>query len=261
MWRAVVLSLVLISPVFANAPDRSIRPLPRGVSAEAIAKAEQSAALPKTSTAKRGFGLRRLFQGKRPQRPTQRPAGLKQKRAQQIAVSARGSVCGVATIKGTVIPPIQGRGACGVPNAVRLSSVDGVGLSQQPTIDCTTAKALNSWVKNGLKPAVGNVGGGVRSLKIVAHYACRNRNSAKSGRLSEHAKGRAVDISAINLNNGQTITVLKGWRTKQQGPILKRAHKAACGPFGTVLGPNANRFHQDHFHFDTARYRSGSYCR
>jgi hypothetical protein len=38
-------------------------------------------------------------------------------------------------------------------------------------------------------------------------------------------------------------------------------HKAACGPFGTVLGPNSNRFHQDHFHFDTARYRSGSYCR
>jgi hypothetical protein len=28
-----------------------------------------------------------------------------------------------------------------------------------------------------------------------------------------------------------------------------------------VLGPNANSFHRDHFHFDTARYRSGSYCR
>jgi len=38
-------------------------------------------------------------------------------------------------------------------------------------------------------------------------------------------------------------------------------HRAACGPFGTVLGPNADRFHQDHFHFDTARHRSGPYCR
>jgi len=28
-----------------------------------------------------------------------------------------------------------------------------------------------------------------------------------------------------------------------------------------VLGPEAARYHQDHFHFDTARYRSGSYCR
>ncbi|WP_298298389.1 extensin family protein [uncultured Litoreibacter sp.] len=261
VWRALFLSAVLVSPAFANAPERSIRPLPRGVSIQAVVKAEQAAALPKTSTAKRGFGLKRLFHGKRPQRPTQRPAGLKQKRAQQIAVSAKGSVCGVPEIKGAAIGAIAGRGACGVQNAVRLTSVSGVGLSQKPTIDCTTAKALNTWVKNGLKPAVGKVGGGVRSLKVVAHYACRNRNSAKSGRLSEHAKGRAVDISAINLNNGQTITVLKGWRAKQQGPILKKAHKAACGPFGTVLGPNANRFHQDHFHFDTARYRSGSYCR
>jgi len=30
---------------------------------------------------------------------------------------------------------------------------------------------------------------------------------------------------------------------------------------GTVLGPEANRFHRDHFHFDTAEYRSGPYCR
>lgn len=261
MLRAVLLSFLFVSPAFANAPDRSQRPLPRGVSIEAVVQAERMTTLPKTSTAKRGFGLARLFQGKRPARPSQRPANIKQKRAQQIAVSAKGSVCGVAAIKGAVIPAIRGRGACGVPNAVRLTSVSGVALSQKPTIDCATAKALNTWVKNGLKPAVGKVGGGVRSLKIVAHYACRNRNSAKSGKLSEHAKGRAVDISAINLNNGQAITVLKGWRNKQQGPILKRAHKAACGPFGTVLGPNANRFHQDHFHFDTARYRSGSYCR
>jgi hypothetical protein len=42
---------------------------------------------------------------------------------------------------------------------------------------------------------------------------------------------------------------------------MRRMHRGACGPFGTVLGPEADRYHQDHFHFDTARYRSGSYCR
>ena len=31
-------------------------------------------------------------------------------------------------------------------------------------------------------------------------------------------------------------------------------------PAGTALGPNANRFHRDYLHFDTARYRRGSYC-
>ena len=33
------------------------------------------------------------------------------------------------------------------------------------------------------------------------------------------------------------------------------------GGFGTVLGPESDQFHQDHFHFDTARHRGGPYCR
>ena len=32
------------------------------------------------------------------------------------------------------------------------------------------------------------------------------------------------------------MTVLRGWRDGTQGPILRQMHKAACGPFGTVLG-------------------------
>lgn len=252
-------------PAFAIAPETSLRPLPRGATVAAVRQAERLNSLPKTTAKKRGLGLARLFQGKRVDRPKQRPRVqtgiLREARAGRAQRSLKGSVCGVPEIKGTAIGNVPGPGACGVPEAVQVSSVGGVTLAQQPKIDCTTAKALNTWVKSGLKPAVGNLGGGVKSLGVVAHYACRNRNSAKSGRLSEHAKGRAVDIAAINLNNGQQITVLKGWRNAQTGPILKRAHKAACGPFGTVLGPNANRFHQDHFHFDTARYRSGSYCR
>ena len=249
-----------VSSAMADAPDRSQRPLPRGTTLEAVAQAEQTAA-PKTTAKRRGLGLAQLFNGKRQARPKARPGDLVQTRAGQVKQSLKGSVCGVPEIKGQAIGNVPGPGACGVPDAVQVTSVDGVSLAMQPKIDCTTAKALNQWVKSGLKPAVGNTGGGVKSLRIVAHYACRNRNSARSGRLSEHAKGRAVDIAAINLNNGQQITVLQGWRHKQTGPILKRAHKAACGPFGTVLGPNANKFHQDHFHFDTARYRSGSYCR
>lgn len=260
----IVLGLTMpmaIMPIMADAPLASSRPLPRATSVAAIVQAERLNTLPKTTREKRGFGLSQLFGGKRAERPKLRPGNLRKTRAGQVQRSLKGSVCGVPEIKGAAIGNVPGPGACGVPDAVQLTSVAGVALTQQPKIDCTTAKALNTWIKSGLKPAVGNTGGGVKSLRVVSHYACRNRNSAKSGRLSEHAKGRAIDIAAINLNNGQQITVLKGWRNAQQGPILKKAHKAACGPFGTVLGPNANRFHQDHFHFDTARYRSGSYCR
>jgi len=63
------------------------------------------------------------------------------------------------------------------------------------------------------------------------------------------------------LKSGQEITVLTDWGRGDRGRALRQMWRAACGPFGTVLGPEANRFHRDHFHFDTARYRSGSYCR
>lgn len=259
VWGMAAICIMLQVPAAgALAPDSSLRPLPRGVSIQPVEAAKPAVQTAETKERKGLFGFLKLDKS---QRPTKRPSGLSKKAAARIAKGAQGSVCGDGSIKGSVIKPIRGRGACGVANAVKITAVDGVGLTQHATIDCVTAKALKSWVRNGLKPAVGKVGGGVKSLKVVAHYACRNRNNKRGGRLSEHAKGRAIDIAAINLNNGQQITVLKGWRNRQQGPILKRAHKAACGPFGTVLGPNANRYHQDHFHFDTARYRSGSYCR
>jgi hypothetical protein len=79
--------------------------------------------------------------------------------------------------------------------------------------------------------------------------------------LSEHSFGKAIDIAGIGLKSGREITVLTGWNSSRDSAALRRMWRAACGPFGTVLGPNANRFHRDHFHFDTASYRSGSYCR
>ena len=63
------------------------------------------------------------------------------------------------------------------------------------------------------------------------------------------------------MQDGSEITVLQGWRAESTSRAMRKMHKAACGPFGTVLGPQADRFHQDHFHFDTARYRSGTFCR
>lgn len=42
--------------------------------------------------------------------------------------------------------------------------------------------------------------------------------------------------------------------------FLKRVHKEACGFFGTVLGPEANEAHRDHFHFDMAARRRSNYC-
>jgi hypothetical protein len=128
-------------------------------------------------------------------------------------------------------------------------------------MDCDTAKALDSWVEKGAKPTVGRLGGGLKQINVIAGYSCRSRNSRAGAKLSEHGKGRAIDISGITLANGKTISVLDGWKKRADRKLLERLHKSACGPFGTVLGPKSDRYHQDHFHFDTARHRGGTYCK
>ena len=42
--------------------------------------------------------------------------------------------------------------------------------------------------------------------------------------------------------------------------FLKTLHRLACKTFGTVLGPEANDAHRDHFHFDLAPRRRSNYC-
>ena len=196
-------------------------------------------------------------------RPYLRPAALTQRVTEQAAAAIRGQICGDPAIQGEVISDIAGPGGCGVIGAVRVKSVAGIRLTTQPTIDCNTAKALRRWVTDGIVPAVGDIGGGVAALRIVGHYTCRNRvgGSGTNNKLSEHGRGRAVDIGGIQLKSGRELTVLTDWNEGAAGQQLKAMWKAACGPFGTVLGPSANAAHRDHFHVDTARYRNGTYCR
>ena len=195
-------------------------------------------------------------------RPSLRPRRVTQAAAKVVTLRAKGAICGTSAIQGDVIAPVTGKlRGCGVPNAVRVRSVQGVALSTPAVMDCTTAKALNTWVARAVLPEFGAKGGGVRRLRVAAGYACRTRNSQPGAKISEHGKGRAIDISGIDLRDGTRVTLLGDWGKGSNGRILRRLWQAACGPFGTVLGPESNRFHRDHFHFDTARYRSGPYCR
>lgn len=269
----------------AQAPSQSLRPMPRETGTDQP--------ISRTQVSKRGVVVRigadirpRPRPGKtvkivrtrvaattpglaRSPQPKKRPRNLlkrfERKAASPAVVAKRqpkkGSVCGDRSIRGQIATPVAGRlKGCGIASPVRVTEVSGVKLSQASLMDCTTAQALKSWIDKGVKPAVGKQGGGVASLRIVAHYQCRTRNHRPGAKISEHGKGRAIDIAGIRLKNGHEMSVLRGWRG-QDSTALKQMHKAACGPFGTVLGPNADRHHQDHFHFDTARYRSGTYCR
>ena len=195
-------------------------------------------------------------------RPMFRSRKVEKQARVQRQLLARGAVCGDVAIQGEAIGQVKGKlRGCGVENAVRVRSVAGVTLSQSSVMDCRTAKALKTWLEQSAKPALANKGGGLKRLRIAAHYACRTRNNKTGAKISEHGRGRAIDIAGFGLADGGKVTVLKGWNAKSTSKAMRRMHKGACGPFGTVLGPNADRYHLDHFHFDTARYRSGRYCR
>lgn len=256
---------VLIAVIWVNmaaaGPDRSERPQMRpdglvtlnpGGSIEVAPRNPAGAAV----AAQRGKVVKQSL------RPESRTRRVKRVAREQERLRRRGAVCGDLDIQGERMAPFQGRViGCGITEPVRIRAVSGVGLTQQSLMDCNTAKALKSWIDNTAKPTLARTGGGLAQLQVAAHYVCKTRNSRPGARLSEHAKGRAIDISGVKMRDGSVITVRNGWNAAGQRDVMRRLHRGACGPFGTVLGPASDRFHQGHFHFDTAKHRGGPYCR
>ena len=280
---ALILTL-LAEVVLAEAPGTSPRPVPRpgdATSGAAVAPATD-VATPEPPEARPQPGPEVATPATGAQaatgavaaslRPRPRPKGLipvaaaasaepvvtqpaRDQPARERKAAKKGSVCGDPGIKGENLAPITSRvRGCGVAEPVRVTSVNGVQLSQAATLDCETAKALKEWVIKGLQPAFGR--DEVVQLTIAAHYICRPRNNIKGNKVSEHGRGRAIDISGFVFADGTSITVANNYNRS-----VRKAHKAACGIFGTTLGPGSDGFHEDHLHFDTASNRGGPYCR
>ncbi|HGG05202.1 MAG TPA: hypothetical protein ENK28_07070, partial [Aliiroseovarius sp.] len=80
------------------------------------------------------------------------------------AGTSRGAICGNRQIQGRALAAIPAKlPGCGLRNPVSVTSVSGVRLTTAATLSCETAKALNTWVRRGVMPAVGNRGGGLAS--------------------------------------------------------------------------------------------------
>ncbi|TCL08123.1 hypothetical protein BXY66_0156 [Shimia isoporae] len=172
-------------------------------------------------------------------------------------------LCKSKNIIGKAHAPVPAKlPGCGIKSgAVKVYQVGEVSLSTPAVMTCDTAFALHRWVDKGVADSVKHFGGGVSKLKVAAGYACRTRNNRPGAKVSEHGRGKAIDISALYTKSGDEISVLRDWGKGKKGRMLREMHRSACGPFGTVLGPNADRYHRDHFHFDVASHRSGPYCR
>lgn len=258
--RALAVCLALICGVAEAAPETSVRPQQRDPSQVTVEPSGSITQRPRDDAATRAaLPMHAMTQSLRPKLRSNR--ATRAARAQD-QLRKRGAVCGDPDIQGDHVGRVNaGNPSCGVEDAVRVRSISGVELSQRSVMDCKTAAALKTWIEKTAKPTFSRTGGGLKRLRVAAHYACRTRNNQPGGRVSEHGKGRAIDISGVRLRDGTLITVQNGWNGRETRDALRALHRGACGPFGTVLGPNSDRFHRDHFHFDTARHRGGPYCR
>ncbi|MFK7746715.1 MAG: extensin family protein [Roseobacter sp.] len=254
----VLAAILIVAAAMASAsPETSKRPVGRaGSTADGTVSIEPSAVADvvraQNSASDRVTSLR----------PKTRPRAFRRIVRQQERLRKKGAVCGNPDIKGQSIGRVtSGVRGCGIPDAVRITSVSGIGLSPAAVMNCDTARTLDSWVTISAIPRLKDTGGGLTSLRVIGHYACRPRNNRPGARISEHGKGRAIDIAGFRLRDGSMLSVFNDWKSDRGFLPMREMHRDACGIFGTVLGPKADRFHLDHFHFDTARHRGGPYCR
>ncbi|WP_372439069.1 extensin-like domain-containing protein, partial [Pandoraea sputorum] len=76
------------------------------------------------------------------------------------------------------------------------------------------------------------------------------------GRLSQHGSANALDFAGFRLANGERIDLLRDWNDSgAKGQFLRSVQQAACEHFNTVLGPDYNAAHRNHFHLDMGMWR------
>lgn len=157
---------------------------------------------------------------------------------------------------------------CGFANAVRVER-SSVAVGEPFSLSCRAALSLALWERHALQQAaLAHVGARVQAIEHFGSYACRNLYGQAGRRRSQHATADALDIAAFVLADGRRISVVGDWQPRDaavpngdraQAPpearFLRAAHDGACRYFDAVLGPEYNRAHADHFHFDRGRVR------
>lgn len=152
--------------------------------------------------------------------------------------------------------PATGSGAC-LRDDRAIIPAGSVSFSpSNPQATCAVSAGLLRWLKQTVQPEAGRqFGSRVVAIEHLGTFACRKMRNDRFDRMSEHATGNAVDVAAFVLADGRRITVLDGWKQGgSQTTFLRKIRDGACGPFGTVLSPDYNAAHANHFHLDQARW-------
>ena len=166
---------------------------------------------------------------------------------------------GKAKLRFTPLPNQAFGGGCSAIDSVKLLDI-GTPVSNLGPMTCPLARNFAAWVQFAVRPAARKyLDSEVVKVETFGTYSCRNIYGGRSGRLSQHAYANAIDVSAFVLRGGRRITLLDGWKGDSDArEFLRTLHASACKRFGTVLGPEYNAAHHNHFHFDMG---GNGFCR
>jgi hypothetical protein len=150
-----------------------------------------------------------------------------------------------------VRPIIDG---CGLEAAVRPVQ-SHVAYNRAFDVTCGMMAALYWYEAELQRLAQQHLGSRITRIDHLGTYACRNVNSAASGRRSQHATANAIDIAGFRLADGRRISILHDWgKDTAEARFLSDAREA-CRFFNVVLSPDYNRLHANHFHLDLGGFR------
>ncbi|MBU8978035.1 extensin family protein [Lysobacter sp. FW306-1B-D06B] len=153
---------------------------------------------------------------------------------------------------------------CGFTHAVRIER-SSVAVGEPFTLSCRAALSLAMWERHVLQQAAqAHLGTRVQRIEHLGSYACRNLYGEQGRRRSQHATADALDIAGFVLDDGRRVRVLADWPApvdaatppSAESRFLRALHDGACDHFDVVLGPDYNRAHADHFHFDRGSVRA-----
>ncbi|WP_390587834.1 extensin family protein [Erythrobacter sp. MTPC3] len=168
----------------------------------------------------------------------------------------------------SALPDAYDGSGCSRLGTVQLSALSGdmraLSVSNIGPVQCRTANAFNAWARFGVDRAARQIlGSPLVRIETMGSYSCRN--IAGSNRRSAHATAGAIDVSGFILEDGRRITLAQDWDggSDEEREFLRVIQSSACKRFATVLGPDYNRAHEDHFHLEggDAEIERGSFCR
>lgn len=153
------------------------------------------------------------------------------------------------------LPDSYAAPGCNKLGTVQLMALAGdrapLSVANLGPVQCHVAKAFGDWARFGVDRAARQIlGSPVAKIETMGSYSCRN--VAGTERRSAHARAEAIDVSAFVLADGRRIVLKRDWQGGDAATreFLRVVHKSACKRFGTVLGPEYNAAHEDHFHLE-----------